>query len=146
MKTRLLCSHIRSCWGRAAILLVCALLLASCTGDTRDARVSGPSLSVSPSVTSYPTLVAPTQDVQRFTLADLVRSTPGELDLRLPAGDVVVIQLAAIGVFDCRHDCWTDVGADLLPLQSNDQLCLLLVRRDKHMVPVKLWVNRWACS
>jgi len=79
--------------------------------------------------------------------------TPGDRqadDLSATADDgtVLHLHLDAIGVFDCRVDCFQGVVANLAPLSNSDSLCIVYspgLDRERFGTVWKLWIDRYQC-
>jgi hypothetical protein len=69
------------------------------------------------------------------------------LTLRLTAsGEMIDVDLSQVGVFDCRVECYVNIGSRLGGLSAEDDICIgWLGIRDGHQDGM-LWVDRYTCA
>lgn len=68
------------------------------------------------------------------------------LTVKLDGRGALVLDLSGLGVFDCRTDCFRDVGEALAPLGTGDVLCIGYLYVEEGRQAGKVWVNRYSCE
>ncbi|MPZ49719.1 MAG: hypothetical protein GEU75_10580 [Dehalococcoidia bacterium] len=58
----------------------------------------------------------------------------------------ITIDLGHVAVFDCRSDCFSDIGAGLEALRPDDELCIGFLYLQDGRQAGKVWVNRYTCE
>jgi DNA-binding CsgD family transcriptional regulator len=91
-------------------------------------------------------LTAPPRTAPDWSQARPVERKGDLLDVELESTrTLVTVDLSQIAVFDCRKDCFVDVGAGVDPLAPQDNLCFGYLREEGGTQAGKLWVNRYTC-
>jgi hypothetical protein len=59
---------------------------------------------------------------------------------------MIDVDLSQVGVFDCRVECYVNIGSRLGGLSAEDTICIgWLGVRDGHQDGM-LWVDRYTCA